>query len=239
MTTCDDIRARLGPYVDGELDADDAADVREHVEACPRCAARLEAERAFLARIAAAGGETAPESLRSRVEAIVRSTRPAKEVPERGRRTPWGAIVPLAIAAGVAALLLVTTPWDDALDPLAIAIAEEFAADHAAHAIEWPSLHPLESDAPPPPAIPAAELTGTSRCRVGEEPYAHYTYAVNGSRVSVYLPIDGDAPTPADRAVDVGGLHVLAVDSVPGGSGAVLVSGDVDATTLAELWGRA
>lgn len=240
MKTCDDIRTRIGPYLDGELDAAAEAAVRSHLESCASCAGRMKAERAFLARIAAAGRETAPASLRARVETIVRSTETGTTEPAAAdRRLPWGALVPLAVAAGVAALLLVTTPWSGDPEPRAVAAAEGFAADHAAHAIERPSLQPVDFGAPDPPVIPGVELAGSSRCLIGEEPYAHYTYTVDGSHVSIYLPFDGDAPPRAGRAVEVEGVHVLGVDAIDGGAGAVIVSDDVEPAALTELWNRA
>lgn len=240
MTNCDGIRPRLGAYLDGELDAAADAAVRAHVRTCARCAGRLDAERAWLARIAAAGRETAPASLRARVETILRSTESEASDPAAADRSfRWGVLVPLAVAAGVAALLLVTSPWSGGPDPRTVVVAQGFAADHSAHAIEWPSLQPLEFGAPDPPVIPGVELEGSSRCRIGDEPYAHYTYAVNGSHLSIYIPFDGAAPPRAGRLVEVGGIHVLGVDPVEDGAGAVIVSDDIDPDILTELWNRA
>ena len=45
--TCETARALLHPYVDGELDLHESAEVESHLESCAACRAQFEAERAL------------------------------------------------------------------------------------------------------------------------------------------------------------------------------------------------
>lgn len=74
---CNQIHEWLDPYLDGELDAELARRLEEHVAACPACAARARGERRVRELIAAtAADEVAPAGLRERVHAHVRDVVP-------------------------------------------------------------------------------------------------------------------------------------------------------------------
>src|SRR5436190_14840834 len=51
--TCDDVAARLGAYLDGELSEQAADEVRRHLEGCPACVRRQEQAFALAAAIRA------------------------------------------------------------------------------------------------------------------------------------------------------------------------------------------
>jgi len=243
MRTCSEIQGDVWAYLDGALE--DETPVRAHARECEACARRVEAARAFLEAIAEAGRETAPESLRARVTTILRSAETGTAGPaevEQGS-AERGSVVrriaaPLLAAAAVAALLLVTTPWGGETGTGVMTLAEGFAEDHGAHAEQWPSLYPVDFGAPDPPALSGSELTGSSRCVIEGEPYAHYTYVLNGEHVSVYLPFDGHAPAEARAAATVEGIRVVGVGDGPEGPRAVLVSEDIDEQDLIDLWNR-
>lgn len=70
---CEEAFARLDEYVDRELSAEEMGKVREHLEACARCAREfdfeaevLEAVREKVRRI------RAPDGLRARISALLR-----------------------------------------------------------------------------------------------------------------------------------------------------------------------
>jgi len=238
MKTCSQIQGDVWAYLDGALDGETR--VRAHLRECPACERRVEAARAFLGAIAEAGRETAPDSLRARVTTILRSaeSRVAGPAPAEKSSVLRRIAAPLLAAAAVAALLLVTTPWGGETGTGVMTLAEGFAEDHGAHAEQWPSLYPVDFGAPDPPALSGSELTGSSRCVIEGEPYAHYTYVLNGEHVSVYLPFDGHAPAEARTAATVDGIRVVGVGDGPEGPRAVLVSEDVDERTLTSLWNR-
>ena len=74
--TCDEADILLHALLDGELDAGHAREVENHIAACPRCAAALNAYREMNAAIAAADVRfTAPAHLRQRIEAALPQSR--------------------------------------------------------------------------------------------------------------------------------------------------------------------
>lgn len=237
MNDCERIRARADAYLDGELEPAAREAVAAHLAGCPACAGYVRAERAFLERVASALEERAPDELRRRIEAILREEERAPVRPRRPRlRARWAMLLPLA--AAVAAVLFVTRPW--AGDRGAALAATDIAADHEHHAATAPSHRPFgpgDETPPPPPAIEGARVTGLSRCVVDGRAWAHYVLAVPGGLVSVFLPLSGEAPLPAGRAFHAHGATVVGVapgPSAPGG--AVLVSDDLSAGRLLELW---
>ncbi|MES1943814.1 putative transmembrane anti-sigma factor [Salinisphaera sp. PC39] len=91
---CDDFRERVQDWLDGALPAAEAARLRDHAAACPRCAA---IERDYRLLTEALGGLPAPEPPPRLTERLVRGAAPA---PSRGwRAAAVAATVVLAIAA--------------------------------------------------------------------------------------------------------------------------------------------
>ncbi len=235
MSRCEQIRPLIYPYLDEELEGDRAERVEEHLKVCPECERLTGAQGRFLARVAEAGRERAPASLRSRVEELVSGTgteTATVSTRSSGRRR---LLVSMAAAAGLALLLL--RPWSGAPPS---ARAASFATDHAAHAVTAPSANPFPDGAPvpPPPRLPGARLTGLSECMVDGAAYAHYTYVLGDAHVSVFLPL-GDAPLPAFHDGRAGALAVVSAPPAGSAPGAVLVSGEMDEDELRAIWTEA
>jgi anti-sigma factor RsiW len=106
---CREVRGRLSPFLDDELDPIASRDIAAHVASCPSCAAALEQQRALGERLRRdLQYHGAPDLLRAR---ILRDTRaaaapdvPARE-PVRGRPAagPWrwlGAAAAMVAVAG-------------------------------------------------------------------------------------------------------------------------------------------
>ncbi len=94
---CEKTTERLGAYLDGELGEQEAAQVQEHLEACPRCAAELEELRRLDRLLSALPGMDAPEGFARRVRrAAERARRPARLRPVLAR-----AAAMLVLAAGL------------------------------------------------------------------------------------------------------------------------------------------
>ena len=105
---CADVERDLDAYIDRELDAGAAAAVRQHLEGCTTCRARV-AEREALGRLVRSTAyHPAPDRLRARV--AVRSAAPA--FPSR-RLVAWAAAAVLAIAIGGAVTLVRPTHGRD------------------------------------------------------------------------------------------------------------------------------
>lgn len=232
MSRCEEIRPLIYPYLDQELEGDRVERVEEHLKACPECERLAGAEGRFLARVAEAGRERAPASLRSRVEDLLGEEREeAAVVPIRS--PGWRRILVPATAAAALALLLLR-PWSDSPPS---ARAASFAADHAAHAVTAPGLNPFPDATriPPPPPLRGAHLAGLSGCVVEGAIYAHYTYVLGDAHVSVFVPLK-DGPLPGFREERDGGPAVVSVESTGSTPGAVLVSGELDADELQAIW---
>lgn len=90
---CDDFKERVHDWLDGRLPAAEAARLRDHAAACPRCAA---IERDYRLLTEALGDLPAPEPPPRLTERLVRGAAPARS---RGWRAAAVATVVLAIAA--------------------------------------------------------------------------------------------------------------------------------------------
>ncbi len=68
MISCDEARARLFEYLDGELNDVSADEVRRHLDACKGCYPRAQFEREFLAALSRAqqNGSAMPD-LKNRI----------------------------------------------------------------------------------------------------------------------------------------------------------------------------
>ncbi|MFO8008409.1 MAG: zf-HC2 domain-containing protein [Candidatus Brocadiia bacterium] len=72
---CEKTTKLLGAYLDGELGEGEAAQVREHLQACPRCAAELEELRRLDRSLGALTGMEAPAGFARRVRAAAERAR--------------------------------------------------------------------------------------------------------------------------------------------------------------------
>ena len=101
MKTCADVDSLMTPFIDGELEAGEAADVEQHLAACPPCDDRATCERTARLVVHARAAEfatPAPALLRARcVAAAASGGEPAAAEPGWRRRVAgW---VPLSVAA--------------------------------------------------------------------------------------------------------------------------------------------
>lgn len=108
MKNCQQVRAWLDAFADGELPPERVVEVEQHVGSCPTCGERVRFERALrgsVRRVTAA--HRAPPVLRERIARAMEAERrrEVQELAQRdgaGRWLPWRTIVPLAAAAGFA-----------------------------------------------------------------------------------------------------------------------------------------
>lgn len=91
---------RLNDYVDGDLPAEQAREVEDHLERCTECGAEVAALRRLLAEVARLPREIAPPS-----DLWVGVREETVELPVRSRRTVWEMRGGLAAAAAVLVLL--------------------------------------------------------------------------------------------------------------------------------------
>jgi anti-sigma factor RsiW len=117
---CAECEILLHALLDGELDAGHARDVEAHVAQCSACAEKLTAFRAMHGAMAAANlKETAPASLRSRIEAALpssappRATAPLKPARPSRRMFFGGFAAGAALSAAAAASVFVAVVRND------------------------------------------------------------------------------------------------------------------------------
>lgn len=105
---CSDARGRLYPYLDGELAAEEKADVGRHLAGCASCSSAFEGDRALFSEIRRQAESTgAPAGLRGRISARLGHEAPAAAAPAASRPWPFArALVPAAAAALLVAVLV-------------------------------------------------------------------------------------------------------------------------------------
>lgn len=200
--TCGEVERLVDPWLDGELDGRDQAEVLRHYEACPPCRALAERrgrERALLrAKLREAMGPgtpagTAPEALRERLQAAL----------DRPQRPLWRralAPVPLAtLAAAAAGVLMVlathagTDPWvEEAVVKHARDLPLELsAATLAPDAIPAALAHVLEFN-PRPPRFEGqgVRLMGARAAHLGDRPCAYMRYQAPRGQMGLFIVAD-------------------------------------------------
>ncbi len=152
---CDRTQQHLSAWLDGELPAESAAEVRAHLAACTACRSELEELRATVALVSRLPLQPAPADLAEGIErAIARSDRPPASQPAaaRSRRGPRPQVLALAasilLAVGIGALV-----WIEVVRP---------GPPLAFHGAEDARTGP-DGEAPAPAASPPARgLASTS-----------------------------------------------------------------------------
>ncbi|HEU4386065.1 MAG TPA: zf-HC2 domain-containing protein [Anaeromyxobacteraceae bacterium] len=206
--TCGEVERLVDPWLDGELDDRDQAEVLRHHQACPACRARAERrsrERAVLrAKLREAMGPgtragTAPEALRERL--LQALDRPA---------APWWrralAPVPLATLAAAAAGVLMVLATHGGTDSL----VEEAVVKHtrdlpldistaamAPDAIPAALAHLLEFN-PRPPRFEAqgVRLMGARAAHLGDRPCAYMRYQTPSGQMGLFVVADRGSRFP-------------------------------------------
>jgi anti-sigma factor RsiW len=202
MADCNELEPLLAAYVDGEVGSDEAARIREHLEACATC------------RRAVAGGQAAREILHARRGALVAaappqlrkrcaacacgpSTRVAKAPPRWISPRRW---VPLSFAATI--VLAVGAVFFTTLNGSVEALATQLALDHVkcfqfapAHAevdpavasTIWNRTYGWLISVPTSAPAEQLELLDVRRCMSTQGASAHIMYRWHGKPLSVYV----------------------------------------------------
>jgi len=195
--TCRDVEARLTPFVDGELEHQDAGAVAQHLDACPSCRRLAAAERAgrqCLVGRARRLTPSAPASLRA-------SVRRAIPAPRRGFRIGWvlaSAAVTVMATVGLIAVAELVRPIpvfaaQATLDHLKCERLGPSASSSDAKSIEasWRTWQGWNLHVPTGQQGAGIRLVGYRRCVVTEGRMAHLIYDRDGSMVSLFVLPDG------------------------------------------------
>jgi anti-sigma factor RsiW len=235
MPNCKKLDPFVTPYVDGELDAPDRAELDAHLCVCPPCHSRVAAERIvrelIQSRQPALRKDGAPEALRARCADLTaelkvrpRDSRsggpPRSSTPSaRARLTSLALAASLVVLVGGAFLYELT-------DRSVRVMAAELTADHVkcfglnrvlgthqdAAAVEGAigSSFGWHVRLPDRPDRAGLELVGARPCLYGEGRVAHIMYHHNGRPVSVFMLPKTARP---DEVVEVMG-HEAAIWSL-------------------------
>jgi anti-sigma factor (TIGR02949 family) len=202
---CTDIERLLDAWLDGEMDAKDAADAAAHLEACDPCRAEASRRRAIRDGLrsslrAAMGPESeataAPEELRERIaEAIARERRPLWR-----RALAPIPLVAAAAACALAVLLVMATSGasnllvEEAVQRHARGLPLEItAAGTATDAVpEWFKGKLDFNPRPPRFARPDMRLVGARLSHISDRPAAYMRYELPRGHAGLFIVEDHD-----------------------------------------------
>lgn len=115
---CAEIRARLDPYVDGELTTSETVAVDAHCSACASCESLVRREREFRQLLRLQPRETAAPELRARIVGDIR----------RRSRMRAARLWAPALAVAAAIMVAVLLPWSRQAPPLVADLVDKHIA---------------------------------------------------------------------------------------------------------------
>lgn len=193
---CLEFRARLGPYVDGELPVADIAAAEAHCAACLDCARARDAEREFRSLLRRQPREVAPPELRARIVAEVRR-RSRRSVRALRLAVPAGALAAVLTAL---ALLLPGRQSPDLVAALVdkhIAYAQldrpaELASGDRDEVAAWFRQRAALRVLVPDYSASGIHLVGARLAEAGERRAAYLLYEKGRTLLSVFMvPVPG------------------------------------------------
>jgi anti-sigma factor RsiW len=203
MSKCQDLEPLFAPYAEGQAAPDDRSAVEAHLDRCPPCRERLNAEREAHGRLVASRSQLrgcASARLRAKCAAHGKAG-PAAQVPRRGVAATARQWLPLSLAATL--LLAITGAFFYGLNDTVEALTAQLTRDHVrcfqsaperlehVDAVEagraWASAHGWALQVPPSSAARQLELLGVRRCLSGEGGVAHVMYKWRGEPLSVFV----------------------------------------------------
>ncbi len=212
MSDCRRIVARLTPFVDKTLPADERLEVERHLAACPACAtaaAEEEGGRTVVRQRAhQLKGCILPPGLRSRCEALARDTT------HRRKAVPWSQRFVPVFLTSVLLLFMATALFSLATHRSSTVLAAQLTADHSkcfslfapagappveAHDVEamFSDHHGWDVHVPPSSPSEGIQLIGARRCLYADGRVPHVMYRVHGQDVSLYM-LEGVTREQAD-----------------------------------------
>lgn len=217
MSECVKIDPLVTPYVDGALPAPERADIERHLQKCPPCRARVDAERAVHALIADRRADLqhscAPQALHARCAMLAAA---------RERRWPVARIARFAVAATLVLAVGVVVLQQLTRNSTRV-LAAELAGDHVKCFLLNAVLGTHQTSAeveqivaanfawnvhlPERPEQAGLELVGARPCLYADGTIAHVMYRHDGEPVSLFM-----LPSTARPAESVGVLgHEAAI----------------------------
>lgn len=224
---CDPVQRVLDAFLDGELDPDTAASVRQHLTACPACSAVVDTRFALSRELRQLPRYHAPEALRQALRNRLQAEEPAsaaapapRRLVAKFRRTGPIGWLGGGIAVGYALALLISAA------PLRVDPREQLLAQHvASFEAGRPRTEVISTDGHVvkpwfsgkidfAPAVPdlsslGVKLVGGRLDRLGDQPAAVLIYQVRRHHISLFVVRTSDM----ERTADVSTLRGFAVAS--------------------------
>lgn len=217
MRYCEEYAALLDPFVDGELPAETASRVQDHLELCSGCRSYVQAALLMKDAFPAAEDVDVPDGFTEGVMAAIR----ANAAPQKKRKAPWiNVLLPLAACCAVVVLVRSALPFSGNGNTAAVSAAVETAEDAAA----GDTMERMVSEADAPAEGQADEVQG----KVHTAPNSPALYSAAG------ISGDADGGTAlvengvGEASASYGGYpdNVESTDSADGSINAAAKDGD-------------
>jgi anti-sigma factor (TIGR02949 family) len=247
---CADVEKLVQPFVDGEVDGPERADLERHIASCVACSQQVAFQESFKAGLRSRLRVPAPPpELRARVLDALDRADALGQGPARPARRLWPfALVPATAAAAALVVLLLFSGHVAEADPSVVDLAirgheknlpVEIVGDEEAVRVWMNGKVPVPVR---PPHMAQASLVGARVGHIASRDAAQIVYRVGRSHVTVYVfdPAGMVMTAPRYRVVDgrryfVGGARgynvVLVADH---GVGYVFTS-DLDGEAMLQL----
>jgi anti-sigma factor RsiW len=247
--SCGRIRSRLEAYVDGRVDAEEKAAIRDHLASCVVCRAEAELIGEVESRMRAAFAADSPsDDFRQRVDAILSPDRGAGAAHGRlrggWRAAAAAAVVLLAVLGATLAGLGIYSPGASQAGVMVASIEElrtfidsrrpfDIASRDPAELRRWFEAK-VDFTPPRPPVLSDLDLAGGRLCFFLDRRIAAYMYLADGRVISLYVMRQAGLRTPGGEPARLAGRQIL-VGELAGFHGAFWRSDELAFALIADL----
>lgn len=231
--SCEAFRPFMDPYVDGEFDERDAAEMEAHLDACEECRAEVEERLRIKEALKDSERPCCPDALRQQIMCGLKEQRREPGDREGGReeegegRSGWAyAAATVPAAAGLALVLwffpaLTVAPASSGQLPVVEQTVEwhrnnlpvEISSPQRNHVAEW-----FRGKVDFPVRLPEfgesrVELIGGRLAHVQDRRAAYVAYEVDGARLSVMMFHGDGVKVPTNRIRRIAGQDVAVLNN--------------------------
>ena len=222
--SCHAIRSRLEAYVDGRVDAEQEAAIRDHLASCVACRAEAKLIGEVEGRMREAFAADAPSAaLRQRVDAILspnhRAGAPRSQLRGSWRAAVAAAVVLLAVVGAILSGLGIYPSGTSQAGVVTASIEELQTFIDSRRPFDIVSQDPLvlrrwfegkvDFTPPTPPMLSDLDLAGGRLCFFLDRRIAAYMYLANGRVISLYVMRQAGLGTPGGEPASLAGKQVV------------------------------